>query len=451
MKRNTTQARFDIANHETPFIRYMGGKQYACKKLATYLPPNLKEMVSPFIGGGSFELYCGSVHDIRVHAYDNLPTLVRHWNIMLTRAGEVMRTANEIFPVKRRILKDLIVNEKLYDASHVLSQPEKDVVFAAIAMCMTRQGFNGYYMKTSYFRGPYDPDDHDLENPEDAEIVAKDAAILARFDPWDEGYWDTWKNDNLSVGLQDWEVTLKKHNNDFLFMDPPYLGLEDYYGQYETKKTQYTRRPFNHEYLAECFANHKNGGIVTYQNDPKGVIKSLYKDFEVIETQWHQGSIASQQKHKDGKKELIILKEPAGRPSKRAILSQNIGDVENIGRLYGNHNPKHEKPKTLCEFIEGQFSAFDPQNPPRKSMDSILSVVNYCRYTCTKDDVRGIIKYMVDNGIIIEDKDNFHKYPYYGYPKSEITDMNVHIKDMAENNITVKAVPCVWYEYKETN
>lgn len=423
-------------NSDKPFIRYMGGKQYAAKKIMSYAPPNLKHMVSPFIGGGSVELYAAANMGIRVEAYDNLHTLVRHWNIMLTRAGEVMRTANKIFPVRKHILKDLVVNEKIHDPSHILSKPENDVMFAAIAMCMTRQGFNGYYMKTSYFRDVGDP-------------------VLARFEQWDENFWDGWQNDNLSVECQDWEITFAKHKHDFLFCDPPYIGLEDYYGQYETRKTKYKLKEFDHEYLAEKCADHRNGIILTYQDDEKGIIRSLYDDplFDIIETSWHQGSRKSQ--GSEDATELIILKAPAMSPNKRNSKESLLGNPKEICRCYGGiwdmsrYSEQSYDPETLCGWLEITFSALNPEYPPKVSMESLLRVP-YGKYSCTKSDVYAIIKVLLERGIIEKTEGSHKDSVYYGYPSFVVKNMNEHIKEMRAQGIPIKAVPHFSYDYDET-
>ena len=50
-------------------LRYPGGKTRAIKTLFKHIPYNLKEMCSPFIGGGSFELACTGL-GVRVHGFD---------------------------------------------------------------------------------------------------------------------------------------------------------------------------------------------------------------------------------------------------------------------------------------------------------------------------------------------------------------------------------------------
>ena len=292
-------------------------------------------------------------------------------------------------------------------------------------------------------------------------------AVLDRFDPWDEEYWENWGNSNLSVDCLHWELTLAKHNRDFFFCDPPYYGLEDYYGQYETRKTKYKQEKFDHELLAQRLSEHKNGGIVTYQDDPKGYIKSLYsqyKCFDIIETRWHQGSRKSQ--GSDEATELIILKEPAMRPSKRAKRQINpeeleefdlIGDPTKIARVYGGYYLKPPfckegssmpyAPETLCEFLELYFSCAHPEYPCRIDLESLLRNIKYDRYSCTKDDVRAIIKSMIERKIIEVNRDNSHNHPRFGYPKYEVKNMNKHIIEMREQGIPVKAGEHFSYDY----
>lgn len=422
-------------NSDEPFIRYMGGKQYACKKLASYLPSNLDEMVSPFIGGGSFELFCGANRDIRVHAYDNFPTLVRHWNVMLERAGEVMRAANKVFPLSKKLLTDLVVSERIHDPK-VFPSPDTDLQIAVILMCMTRQGFNGYYTKTRYFRDKDDP-------------------VLDKFEPYDEDFWDIWQNKNLSVGCQEWEITLAKNEDKFFFCDPPYVGHEDYYGQYQTRKTKYQQKPFDHVLLAERLACHKNGGIITYKKND--LILEIYDrpEFEIYHETWHQGSRASQ--GSEEAKELVIVKSPAMHPDKRGFKDSKIGNPKDICRIYGNYYPLPDatkkvvetNPNTLADFIEKVFASFNPLYPSKTSLESLLRTVDYDKYTCTKTDVRDIIDILLKRGIIEKSAGAHEGSIYYGYPVFEVQNMNAHIKEMREKGIPVKAVPSFSYDYSD--
>ena len=410
-----------------PFTRYFGGKTNARDELASNLPSDITHIASPFIGGGSFELYCASELDIKVSAYDNFASLVRHWNIMLTRSGEVIRAANKIFPVKSEILTDLIISEKIHSTEpfpNGFPSPEKDIAFAAIIMCMIRQGFNGYYLRRRHFK--------DVDNPD-----------LAKYKAWDEAYWDEWQVPNLTVECQEWETTLKKHHDTFLFCDPPYVGCDKYYGRYVTKETEYTLKPFQHEQFAEAFLKHEAGGILTYQDDDKGMIRSLYKDLEIIETSWHQGSKASQ--GKENPTELIIKRAPSEIIDNTEV--NGIGDLSDIARVYGMYYDNNQHSDTLCKWIERQFACFNPLYPCRWELGILLRNVPYEKYGCTKDDVRGIIDALLVKGIIISDTNNYHNQPRLGYPKYEVENMDAHIKNMSEIGISIKAAQHFSYDY----
>ena len=60
-------------------LRYPGGKHRATKYLIEYIPKNLKEIVSPFFGGGSLELKMAQ-NGIRVYGYDIFLPVVKYWN-----------------------------------------------------------------------------------------------------------------------------------------------------------------------------------------------------------------------------------------------------------------------------------------------------------------------------------------------------------------------------------
>lgn len=53
-------------------LRYPGGKTRAIKVLAPLVPKNTNKVVSPFLGGGSFELYLTGL-GIEVTASDLFP------------------------------------------------------------------------------------------------------------------------------------------------------------------------------------------------------------------------------------------------------------------------------------------------------------------------------------------------------------------------------------------
>ena len=66
-------------------LRYPGGKTRACKILYELLNEhfsmnNIKNLISPFFGGGSFEFYIYNKHNINVIINDKFKPLISFWN-----------------------------------------------------------------------------------------------------------------------------------------------------------------------------------------------------------------------------------------------------------------------------------------------------------------------------------------------------------------------------------
>ena len=70
---------------KSPF-RYPGGKSRAVKILEKYFE-DVNEFASPFIGGGSFEIYMAEKGK-RVYGYDAFDLLVNCWQQLLTKPDE---------------------------------------------------------------------------------------------------------------------------------------------------------------------------------------------------------------------------------------------------------------------------------------------------------------------------------------------------------------------------
>ena len=66
--------------------------------MADFVPKGETELCSPFIGGGSFELYCASALRMRVHAYDTLSSLVEFWQTLLTQPAKIADCVETYLP-----------------------------------------------------------------------------------------------------------------------------------------------------------------------------------------------------------------------------------------------------------------------------------------------------------------------------------------------------------------
>ena len=73
-------------------IRYAGGKSKAIGLILNSLPKlRNKRIVSPFFGGGSFELCLSQNLDIEVIGYDIFGILVNFWNVLINHKDEFIQ------------------------------------------------------------------------------------------------------------------------------------------------------------------------------------------------------------------------------------------------------------------------------------------------------------------------------------------------------------------------
>ena len=87
-------------------LRYAGGKSKAIGLILNNLPMlKEKKIVSPFIGGGSFELCASQVLDIEVIAYDVFGYLVNFWNVLLNRKNEFTKFYTLLLLITRYDIK----------------------------------------------------------------------------------------------------------------------------------------------------------------------------------------------------------------------------------------------------------------------------------------------------------------------------------------------------------
>ena len=114
----------DNKNNKSP-LRYPGGKTRACKVLDNILKENfnLKDftlLVSPFLGGGSFEFYIQNKYHLNILANDKFKPLYNFWN---TCKIDKVNLCNEL---KKKI--DLIDKKKVKDIVNSFSKNTKSEV-----------------------------------------------------------------------------------------------------------------------------------------------------------------------------------------------------------------------------------------------------------------------------------------------------------------------------------
>jgi DNA adenine methylase len=94
---------------------------------------------------------------------------------------------------------------------------------------------------------------------------------------------------NLSVDQMSFEQSIKKHNGDFLYLDPPYYLEKDkdnkmHKGMYPMKNIDIHHTGFEHELLRDLLLEHKGDFVMSYNNCE--TIRDYYKDFEQFFPEW---------------------------------------------------------------------------------------------------------------------------------------------------------------------
>lgn len=251
-------------------LSYFGGKAPLWNVVKPLLPIGVTEIASPFIGGGGLELKIAA-SNIKVHASDRLEPLVNFWQHFLDDAVSIAERAHELFPLSTPVLRSMYPqDDDDWSKSGYYSLPsqfEQAVHFWLI----NKQTWCGKSM-ISYGASDWTNISTDYFSP------AK---------------WHNWRNPNLKVKQMDWEDSMDEHHDKFLYLDPPYIEKEQYYG---LKGEDHS---FDHDKLADRLKAHKHGWILSYGDHP--YIHELYADFMIMRPKWYYGTSKSMSS------ELLIL------------------------------------------------------------------------------------------------------------------------------------------------
>tara|TARA_B110000208_G_scaffold92617_1_gene116519 strand:+ start:173 stop:1441 length:1269 start_codon:yes stop_codon:yes gene_type:complete len=264
-------------------LRYAGGKSKAIGLILSSLP-SLKEkkIVSPFFGGGSFEI-CISQHlGFEVIGYDIFGMLTNFWNVLIHHKDafikelETFEINKEEFTLNRHILLHYWDKIKPSDLNY---KTKKKVALTDEQKLLLDDNqviqavYYYYNMCLSY--GPMF-----LGWPSSNEI--KPAKFKRRIKKLKE-----MNLKNLNVSCKDFKSVIQEHPNDFLFLDPPYyLGPDSkmFKGMYPNCNFAIHHKGFEHKEMCRLLKNHKGGFLITYNNCP--TIREWYSDYTQTFPQW---------------------------------------------------------------------------------------------------------------------------------------------------------------------
>ena len=241
-------------------LRYPGGKTRAVSQIVDNYIKDPETLCSPFLGGGSIELTLAS-RGTKVYAYDIFEPLIIFWK-MLVKDAPIL--ASKVLDYEN------MTSTMFYNLQKTFFSLDNSLEMAAVFYALNRSSFSG-----TTFSGGMSPG-HPRFNTN---------AINRLRD---------FKIDNLEIDKMDFKESIPKHENDFLYLDPPYLIGQKLYG-----KKGNTHENFDHFSLNKLLKN-RDGWVLSY-NDCEA-IRDLYSDFKILTPEWTYG-MGNDKKSK----ELLIL------------------------------------------------------------------------------------------------------------------------------------------------
>ncbi len=249
-------------------LRYPGGKTRASKMLWAFLQkeyPKTNCLVSPFFGGGSFELYCAA-KGIQVYGNDLFEPVANFWLTLKWTPFELADACRLLRPMTKA---------DFYRFRKAIETEEDPILRAAYYFAINRSSFNG-----STFCGGF-----------------SEEAAKGRFTESSIERITSLDTTNLLFQNEDFGTFITRFHSEehtTLFLDPPYY-IENYlYG-----RDGDLHKGFDHERLA-CVLKTQHNWILCY-NDCE-YIRELYKDCRIQKVSWSYGMNKTKQSN-----EVIIL------------------------------------------------------------------------------------------------------------------------------------------------
>ena len=241
-------------------LRYAGGKSLAVGSIVENIPDSVKEIVSPFIGGGCVEIACSKHLGIKVNAYDIFDVLANYWQVQLNEPQKLYDILVGWEPTDKnyRDIKEKLRMHWKYD------EKLPPVELAA-----------HYYFNHNLSYGP-----------SFLGWISKIYKDFGRYKRIIERSRD-FRCENLSVECADFADSITGNPSTFLYCDPPYClggGSKMFKGIYPMRNFPVHHNNFKHEKLRDLLHSHKGGFVLSYNECEE--VRNWYKDFDIVEVAW---------------------------------------------------------------------------------------------------------------------------------------------------------------------
>lgn len=240
-------------------LRYAGGKSLAVGMIVNLIPDHVRKIVSPFMGGGSFEVACAKELGLEVTGYDVFDILCNYWQLQLTSPGRLAARLREFKPNRKNFAQVKQRLKRHWDGEERLRKLD----LAA-----------HYYFNSNTSYGPHFlgwPSDVYLEKERYSKMVDKVASFRAP---------------GLEVRCADFATSIQDNPDEFLYCDPPYYLEEGktFVGMYPHRNFPIHHKGFRHELLRDLLLNHEGGFILSYNDCP--TLRDWYSDCNIATPSW---------------------------------------------------------------------------------------------------------------------------------------------------------------------
>jgi len=228
-------------------LRYPGGKSRAAEVIVSYFPAGINELMSPFFGGGSVELFA-TTKGIQVTGYDIFAPLVEFWQCLAVNSNALANEVLKYYPLAKESFYKLQRSQETLDGK---------MRRAAVYYVLNRSSFSGATLSGGM-------------SPNHPRFTISSIDRLRKF-----------HNPKITVHRLDFVQSLRRHPDKFAYLDPPYLIKSSLYG-----KKGNAHKYFDHELLAKTLKK-RNHWILSYNDCTE--IRLLYSGFKIITLNWKYG------------------------------------------------------------------------------------------------------------------------------------------------------------------